>query len=94
MAEPGSGWLQRTNVVAKWKALSKTLPDIPAAEFAGAAHTLISVFDLINGMAMAKGDMVKNANTVQSAAETAAPIETPWKRMCSVRTPSVSTRWE
>ena len=73
MAEPGSGWLQRTNVVAKWKALSKTLPDIPAAEFAGAAHTLISVFDLINGMAMAKGDMVKNANTVQSAAEIAAP---------------------
>lgn len=66
-------WLTKSNVVAKWTALGAELPQVPATEFSDAALTLISVFDLISGMGMAKGDMVKNANTVQDAAAAANP---------------------
>ena len=55
--------------MAQWKQLSTRLPDIDATDFSEGALTLISVFDLINGMSLAKGDMVKNANTVQRAAQ-------------------------
>ena len=64
------GWLAESNVVGKWGADElKALDAVPAGTFADAALTLISVFDLINGMGVAKGDMVGNANTVKKFAD-------------------------
>ena len=58
------GWLADSQVVGKWAALEKEDP-IPALAFAEASLSLISVFDLINGMGTPKGDMVGNAETVK-----------------------------
>ena len=81
------GWLAETSIVEKWLALAEhakeegvlncTTLKIPAAEFAAAAQSLISVFDLISGMGMAKGDMVGNATTVEKAAKAYAANPRP-----------------
>ena len=73
MASPGSGWLTTSDVVAKWLKVAADAKaaengSIAAAGFADAATTLISVFDLISGMGMAKSDMDGNATTVKKAA--------------------------
>ena len=64
-----AGWLSESAVVDKWLKVAETDKSaIPAEEFADAALSLISVFDLINGMSIPKADMVGNANTVKKLA--------------------------
>jgi hypothetical protein len=67
-------WLTKSNVVAMWKDVKAKMDahegkEIPANDFADAAGTLISVFDLISGMKVAKDDMMGNQKTVKKAAE-------------------------
>lgn len=69
-------WLDDSKVGDKWTALKASCDGaagkVPATEFAEAALTIISVFDLISGMGMASGDMKGNADTVKSHAQKAA----------------------
>lgn len=66
-------WLTKSNVVAMWKGVKEKADaqnnEIPTKDFADAAAALISVFDLISGMKVAKDDMMGNQKTVKAAAE-------------------------
>ena len=52
---------------AKWTKVKESATDagVMAEDFAEAAITIISVFDLITGMGVAKNDMLGNANTLK-----------------------------
>lgn len=69
-------WLDDSKVGDKWTALKASCDGaagkVPATEFAEAALTIISVFDLISGMGVASGDMKGNADTVKSHGQKAA----------------------
>ncbi len=68
----GDGWFEQSDVITKWEAAAKATDDdgkTDAAIFGDAAIALISVFDLINGLGMAKKDMLGNANTVADFAK-------------------------
>uniref|UniRef100_A0A7S2CG42 Glycolipid transfer protein domain-containing protein n=1 Tax=Haptolina brevifila TaxID=156173 RepID=A0A7S2CG42_9EUKA len=62
-------WLESSKVLEKFQPLMEKGMKAEAAAFADASLALISVFDLIPGMGMASGDMVKNAKTVQDLAK-------------------------
>ena len=63
-------WLDDSKVGDKWTALKASCDaaggKLPAVEFAEAALTIITVFDLISGMGVASGDMKGNATTVKT----------------------------
>jgi len=67
-----SGWLADKKVVETWNAVvqksEESGGEVPAKAFGEAATVLISVFDLITGMGMAKSDMQGNATTVTNSA--------------------------
>ena len=63
-----SGWLETSNVKAKWTAVGGSEGNTNAAAFAEASITIISIFDLISGMGTAKSDMEGNAKTLAAAA--------------------------
>lgn len=65
-----SGWLAEKAVVEQWLSLAKEAQgaEVSAKAFGEASTTLISVFDLITGMGVAKSDMDGNAKTVTKAA--------------------------
>lgn len=65
-----SGWLESSQVKEKFSALYGQGASADARGFAEASLSLISVFDLINGMGVASGDMRGNANTVLGLATT------------------------
>ena len=69
-------WLKKSNVVEQWKTLAAKSAAIPALEFAECSLTLISVFDLINGMSIASSDMIKNATTIKTWASGAGSGKT------------------
>eukprot|EP00965_Chrysotila_dentata_P227606 6196115-Pleurochrysis_carterae.AAC.2 len=58
-------WLEDSQVLSKWKAVTLTETGVPAKPFLTAAKAIISLFDLIAGMGMVKGDMVGNAETLE-----------------------------
>ena len=60
-------WLESSGVEAKWKKVKDSASEagVMAEDFADAAVAIISVFDLLKGMGMAKSDMMGNANTVK-----------------------------
>merc|ERR1719240_1446815 len=65
-------WLATSQTLQKFGAISQACAnkgeDADAVAFAEASLALISVFDLINGMGMASGDMMGNANTIKTLA--------------------------
>ncbi len=67
------GWLETSGVGEQWKKVAGATNggEVPAKAFADAAVTIISVFDLISGMGIAKNDMLGNAKTVAALAEKA-----------------------
>ena len=75
-----SGWLDSSQVCAKWKALKVAADSkqgqMPAAEFADASLAIISVFDLISGMGVPASDMKGNANTIAKIARQSTPSAT------------------
>jgi len=64
-------WLIQSGVAEKWEKCKAGCVDgkVPAAEFADAALAIISVFDLISGMGIAKADMNGNAKAIAKFAE-------------------------
>merc|ERR1719240_1901181 len=64
-------WLATSQTLQKFGAISQACAnkgeDADAVAFAEASLALISVFDLINGMGMASGDMKGNATTIKGA---------------------------
>jgi len=62
-------WLASSQTLEKFEAISQACAnkgeDADAVAFAEASLALISVFDLINGMGMASGDMKGNATTIK-----------------------------
>ena len=62
------GWLETSNVLAKWSECVGQGAACDASKFADSALALISVFDLINGMSIASGDMKGNATTIKNLA--------------------------
>jgi len=64
-------WLVESCVSEKFNACLRACGDssVPAAELADAAIALISIFDLIKGMGIAKSDMMGNADVLKRQAE-------------------------
>ena len=60
-------WFNKTGVKDLWLAMTSG-KDQDAKQFAEASLVLISVFDLIPGMSVASGDMIKNATTIKTMA--------------------------
>ena len=76
-AMSGGGWLAEKKVLETWMAVvesAKGGAGMPAKAFGEASTVLISVFDLISGMGMAKSDMQGNATTVTNAANGSADV--------------------
>jgi len=60
-------WLAKSCVKAKWEAVASTMTEegeVDGATFVDAAKTIITIFDLITGMSIPKGDMDGNATTL------------------------------
>lgn len=57
-------WLETSKVLDKWKALADCSGGVKGKEFVEAAQAIITIFDLINGMGIPKGDMEGNATTL------------------------------
>ena len=57
-------WLETSGVKDKWTAAAAVNGQVPGAAFVEAAKAIISIFDLITGMGIVKGDMVGNADTL------------------------------
>eukprot|EP00966_Prymnesium_polylepis_P202563 4692731-Prymnesium_polylepis.1 len=58
-------WLTDSGVLKKWQAAAKLDGDqVKGAEFVEASKAIISIFDLISGMSIPKGDMEGNAATL------------------------------
>ena len=64
-------WFTESQVINKWQAVEDAKSDgkIPTAEFADACIAIISVFDKISGMGVAKSDMLGNANFISNLAK-------------------------
>ena len=60
-----SGWLVESGVLEKWTAAAALEGgQVKGAEFVEASKAIISIFDLISGMSIPKGDMEGNATTL------------------------------
>jgi len=71
---PMGNWIDESGVKAKWEAVAKEMEahadkEVAAAPFVEAAKSIISVFDLITGMGIAKSDMLGNATTIGNFAQ-------------------------
>lgn len=73
------GWIDDSEVASLWRRVCdgiRASPEgvsIDAQAFVDASLSIISIFDLISGMGVAKGDMVGNASTLRKLAEAHAP---------------------
>jgi len=58
-------WLTDSKVLEKWTRAAQLVDGkVPGAEFVEASQAIISIFDLISGMSIPKGDMEGNATTL------------------------------
>lgn len=81
-------WIDRSHVVERLKGMSRYKKGAtPALAFVKAARSLITVFDYLPGLGMAKSDMEKNANTLEFLAmgDSGITLQIMVEEDCSIR---------